>query len=97
MQDDVIARLERIEQLLREQRDHAAKEHYSVAEFARRVGRGEYTVREWCRLGRIAATKRRSGRGRYQEWTVPHAEVQRYEAEGLLPEHRTQRGARLIG
>ena len=51
-------RLDRIERLLcslvsREQ----VRQWYSVDEFARIVGRSEFTCREWCRLRRIAADK----------------------------------------
>ena len=31
------------------------------------------------------AEKRMSGRGAYASWVISHAEVQRYEREGLLP------------
>jgi hypothetical protein len=39
------------------------KDYYSTAEFAGLVGKAEFTVREWARLGRIRAEKRKSGRG----------------------------------
>ena len=31
------------------------REWYSTDEFARLVGKAEFTVREWCRLGRVHA------------------------------------------
>lgn len=62
------------------------KEWYSTEEFARLVDRNEFTVREWCRLGRINAKKLRSGRGPHASWTVGHGELQRYRREGLLPD-----------
>jgi hypothetical protein len=79
-------RLERIENLLallveRQQ----TKEHYSTDEFARLVNKAEFTVREWCRLGRIRAEKRRSGRGAHSAWVIAHSELLRYQKEGLLP------------
>jgi len=79
-------RLEKIECLLivlveRQQ----VREWYGVDEFARMVGKAEFTVREWCRLGRIRAEKRRSGRGAFPAWVVSHAELLRYQREGLLP------------
>ena len=79
-------RLERIESLLallveRQQ----TKEHYSTDEFARLVNKAEFTVREWCRLGRIHAEKRRSGRGAFPAWVISHDELTRYQRDGLLP------------
>jgi hypothetical protein len=64
------------------------KEYYTVEEFSALVGRECYTVREWCRLGRIKADKKQSGRGKYPLWVIPHAEMLRYEKEGLLPIQR---------
>jgi hypothetical protein len=58
---------------------------YSVEEFARLVGRAEFTCREWCRRGRIKAGKKRSGRGAYASWVISHAELLRFQREGLLP------------
>jgi hypothetical protein len=79
-------RLEKIESLLavlveRQQ----VREWYCTDEFARIVGKAEFTVREWCRLGRVHAEKRRSGRGAFPAWVVAHGEMLRYQREGLLP------------
>ncbi len=59
------------------------REWYSVEEFARNVGRSEFTCREWCRHGRISAEKKFSGRGAYAAWAISHAELQRFQREGL--------------
>ena len=69
-------------------REREQRENYSVEQFAERVGRDPFTVREWCRLGRIHAGKKGSGRGRYQAWVIGHAELLRFEREGLLPIRR---------
>jgi len=61
------------------------REHYCIGAAAAYLGKAEFTVREWCRLGRINAEKRRSGRGRSTEWVISHAELLRIEKEGLLP------------
>jgi hypothetical protein len=79
-------RLEKIEAMLvalveRQQ----VREWYTTHEFARAVGKAEFTVREWCRLGRLHAEKRKSGRGAYPAWVISHAELQRYQRAGLLP------------
>jgi hypothetical protein len=61
---DFSERLERIESLLQslvEQR--TVKEWYSTAEVARLLGMAEFTVREWCRLGRV----HRHIRGRHNQ------------------------------
>jgi hypothetical protein len=63
----------------------AAKEWYSTAEAAQLLGKAEFTVREWCRLGRVRAQKCSCGRGRSREWMIAHAELLRVRNEGLLP------------
>ncbi len=79
-------RLDRIERLLCSlvEREHV-KQWYSADEFARLVGRSVFTCREWCRLGRLAAQKRPSGRGSHSSWVISHSELQRYQRDGLLP------------
>jgi hypothetical protein len=79
-------RLERIEAalvLLVER--PAIREWYTVEEFARIAARAEFTVREWCRHGRLRAGKRLSGRGAHVAWAISHEELLRYQREGLLP------------
>lgn len=85
-ESDLTHRLERIERLLATlvEREHA-KEWYSTSEVANVLGKAEFTVREWCRHGRIKAQKRHSGRGAYPAWVVSHDELLRYHREGLLP------------
>ena len=69
--------------LLKQQ--HTVKEAYTTKEIAEMLGKQEYTVREWCRLGRIAAKKLPNGRGNEGEWRIPHEELIRYQTEGLSP------------
>jgi len=64
------------------------KDFYEVEQFARIVGKAPFTCREWCRLGRIKAGKRISGRGAYPAWVISHEELMRYQREGLLPLRR---------
>ncbi|HEY2787359.1 MAG TPA: hypothetical protein VGJ05_20555 [Fimbriiglobus sp.] len=61
------------------------KEWYSIEEFARMVGRAAFTCREWCRHGRVQAEKKVSGRGAHSSWVISHAELVRYQRNGLLP------------
>ena len=61
------------------------KELYSTAEVAQVLGKSEYTIREWCRLGRVHARKRPGGRGTSAEWAIPHEELFRVRNEGLIP------------
>lgn len=63
-------------------------------EVAAALGRAEFTVREWCRLGRVRAEKKKSGRGPAGEWIVSHAELTRVRNEGLLPDAGACRGAK---
>ena len=76
-------RMKRIERMLEAMfNQRPQKGFYTTAEI---VGRAEFTVREWCRHGRILAEKRPCGRGRSKEWMISHDELQRYRDEGLLP------------
>jgi hypothetical protein len=61
------------------------KEWYSTTEVAGLLGKAEYTVREYCRMGRIRAKKKLCGRGKGGEWLVSHEELIRLKNEGLLP------------
>ncbi len=86
MEKEILAKLERLEALVvvlveRQQ----VREWYGIEEFARMVGRAQFTCREWCRLGRIKAEKRISGRGASAAWVVSHSEMLRFQKEGLLP------------
>ncbi|MEO2090196.1 MAG: hypothetical protein ABGY75_11945 [Gemmataceae bacterium] len=90
--DELLTRLNKIETLLAslvEQR--TVKEWYSTAEVATLLGKAEFTVREWCRLGRVRAEKKKCGRGPASEWIVSHAELTRVRNEGLLPDPRPYR------
>jgi hypothetical protein len=79
-------RLERMESMLVVLVERqTVKEWYSVEEAARLLGKAEFTVREWCRLGRLHAEKKDSGRGAHASWVISHAELLRYQREGLLP------------
>ena len=88
---EIIERLERIEtQLSTLLQLRTVKDFYSTDEVAAILGKAEFTVREWARRGRINADKRKSGRGKFQSWAISHAELQRIQREGLLPEDRGQ-------
>lgn len=79
-------RLDRIEDALRRLlQERTVQTYYSTADVAQQLGKAEFTVREWCRLRRIRAEKRRCGRGHAQEWMVSHNELERIRSEGLLP------------
>lgn len=80
---DRLARIEAAVQLL--VREKTVKEWYSTAEVAALLGRSDYTVREWCRLGRVRASKTAHARGTHPEWRIAHAELHRLRNEGLLP------------
>jgi len=88
----VSEQLDRIEHLLtRLIERQTVKDHYEVEELAEVVGKAPFTVREWCRHGRINASKRQSGRGPHAGWVVSHDELLRYRREGLLPDQRRPR------
>lgn len=83
---EMISRLERIESILLQlSQSRSEKEYYTTAEVAKLLGRAEFTIREWCRLKRVHATKRPTGRGSSKEWMISHTELQRIQNQGLLP------------
>ena len=61
------------------------KESYTTNEVAVILNRRPYTVREWCRLGRVKASRAHAGRGEVEEWRISHQELLRGQNEGLLP------------
>jgi transposase len=79
-------RLDRIETMLVALVERQkTKEWYSVDEVASLVGKAAFTVREWCRHGRITAQKRSYKRGNSAEWMISHEELLRVQNQGLLP------------
>jgi hypothetical protein len=90
VETSVEQRLAQIEDTVREIRDlllkqRPQKDWYTVGEVAETLARAEFTVREWCRLGRVYASKRACGRGNTQEWIISADEMERIQNEGLLP------------
>lgn len=86
----LVAAIAETQVLQREVRDllvsqRVVKDYYSTEEAAQVLGKAEFTVREWCRLGRIRAAKKGSGRGKHQSWVIGHDELLRYQREGLRP------------
>src|SRR5579871_1210338 len=75
-------RLDRIEQSLA---NSVEKETYRTDEVAKRLGRSEWTVRDWCNKGRVLGAKKVHGRGRQGEWRIPHEELVRLQNEGPSP------------
>jgi hypothetical protein len=65
------------------------KDWYTTEEVAEALGKAEFTVREWCREGRVHAEKKGSGRGKHQAWVISREELQRIERDGLLPVRRS--------
>lgn len=82
-QDDRMASMEKAVQGGR----RVEREFYTTREFAKLVGRSEYTIREWCRYGQIRAEKRATGRGPEMTWKIPASEVQRVLDEGPDPKN----------
>ncbi|MEZ6048765.1 MAG: helix-turn-helix domain-containing protein [Planctomycetaceae bacterium] len=82
-------RLDELAHLL-ENQDHRealspSKEFFTPTEVAEMLGKSSYTVREWCRFGRIEARKRPIGRGDALEWEITASEIERFKNHGLLP------------
>lgn len=93
--DELMTRLANIEAMLEALvSQKAIKEWYSTAEIAAILGKAEFTVREWCRLGRIKAAKKKCGRGIASEWMISHDELCRVRNEGLQPNPNAYRHVR---
>jgi hypothetical protein len=86
--DDRLGRIEALLGVLVERQ--TVKEHYTPEEFARLVGCEPFTCREYCRLGRIRAEKKASGRGKHASWVISHDELLPFQRDGLLPDRRRQ-------
>jgi hypothetical protein len=85
MNQDIGERLARIEALLELQiNEKATQEWYDTKTVGEILGRSAYSVREWCRLGRVNAEKRMCGRGTAKEWMISNIELQRIKSKGLL-------------
>jgi hypothetical protein len=80
--DERLLRMEQMLSVLVER--ERVKDFYEIDEFAKLVDKAPFTVREWARLGRIRAEKRQSGRGAHPAWVISHAELLRYQRNGLL-------------
>lgn len=82
----LLAKLGTIEAALADLRSRqTVRDWYSTDEVARLLGKADFTVREWCRLGRVRAEKRGSWRGAFKAWVISHTELQRLQRDGLLP------------
>ncbi len=81
--EERLARIEAHLKLLVDQKQ--IQEWYDTKTVATILERSAYSVREWCRLGRVRAEKRRCGRGTSKEWMIAHEELERIKSEGLLP------------
>lgn len=85
--EEILSRLEEIEKTLSTLvSQRMIKDSYTTSEVAGILSKAEFTVREWCRLGRVWAEKRPCGRGRSKEWIISHEELLRIQNEGLLPQ-----------
>src|SRR5205814_1070172 len=60
-------------------------ESISVQQAAARLSRAPFTIRQWCRTGRIGCHRAQSGRGPYAEWRIPIESIRYYQVHGLLP------------
>jgi hypothetical protein len=81
--DDRLGRIEALLGVLVEQR--TVKDWYSTAEVGAILSKSGYTVREWCRQGRVRASKRPVGLGPTYEWIVSQEELTLLSNEELPP------------
>ncbi len=82
----LLERLERLEGMLSMLVERqTVRDWYTTEQAAQMLGKAAFTVRQWCRLGRIVARRKASGRGKHCAYAISHEELQRYQREGLLP------------
>ncbi len=81
-QQDIIDRLDRLEKA---QTLSIAKEAYTTEEAAERIGRSDWTVRQWCNKGQVPGAYKVRGKGRTGEWRIPHEAVVALQARGPAP------------
>jgi DNA-directed RNA polymerase specialized sigma24 family protein len=87
--ESILERLDRMETMLADLiRQRAVKDWYTTDEVAEILGKAKFTVREWCRHGRVHCRKKSSGRGMHRQWVIAHEELLRFQREGLLPLER---------
>lgn len=87
---ELASKLSRIEEVLCDLHSmvtsrQTIKDSYTTLEVAKILDKKPYTVREWCRLQRVNASKAMCGRGCEEEWRITHEELLRIQNEGLLP------------
>ncbi len=76
-------RLEKIESMLAVLVDRQTiKDWYTTEEFARLAGKAEFTVREWCRFGRVRAEKNLAGAAKH----APHGSSRTMNCYGFQRE-----------
>jgi len=83
--DAIERKLDRVLYELGQAKADQTRTHFTVQEAARALGKTTFTVREWCRLGRMNATKRAEKRGGAEMWNISAQEIERLRNEGLLP------------
>jgi hypothetical protein len=80
-------RLDQIEKMLHAVLDlleglASHKAHLTTAQAAKRLGKAEFTIQQYCRQGILKAEKSNALRGPYATWVIPYDEVCRFEREG---------------
>lgn len=78
------AKVDRLLLALNHARATQTRTAFTVEEVAELLGKTAFTVREWCRLGRINAGKRHQKQGKAPLWSIASGEVERIKNEGLL-------------
>lgn len=93
-EQEILTSLQKIENMLSILLERQTiKDWYSTTEIARILGKAVFTVRGWCRLGRIVAEKKKCGRGIFGEWVVSQRELERIRNEGLRVRSKYRREA----